>query len=82
MDLDGACAPIEGPSDDLLALDEALAKFAVEDPVKADQVKLRYFAGLTIEQAAVHENETNLTKRRINAWTGSRLQRKSPCPSR
>ena len=52
VDLDDACTAIEGPSDDLIALDEALAKFAVEEPVKADLVKLRYFAGLTIEQAA------------------------------
>ena len=43
---------IEGPSTDLIALDEALAKLAEEDPVKAELVKLRYFAGLTIEQAA------------------------------
>lgn len=36
----------------MLALDEALAKLAQQDPTKADLVKLRYFAGLTIEQAA------------------------------
>jgi RNA polymerase sigma factor (TIGR02999 family) len=36
----------------LVALDEALAKLAVEEPVAAEIVKLRYFAGLTIEQAA------------------------------
>jgi len=52
VDLDDACAAIEGPPDDLIALDEALAKLAVEDPVKADLVRLRYFAGLTLEQAA------------------------------
>jgi len=50
--LDDACMAIEEPSEDLIALDEALAKLAIEDPVKADLVKLRYFAGLTIEQAA------------------------------
>jgi RNA polymerase sigma factor (TIGR02999 family) len=50
--LDDAFIPIEEPSEDLIALDEALAKLAIEDPVKADLVKLRYFAGLTIEQAA------------------------------
>ncbi|MCL5280819.1 MAG: sigma-70 family RNA polymerase sigma factor [Planctomycetes bacterium] len=37
---------------EILALDEALAKLARQDPLKADLVKLRYFAGLTIEQAA------------------------------
>jgi len=39
-------------SDDLIALDEALAKLSEKDKVKADLVKLRFFAGLTGEQAA------------------------------
>ncbi len=39
-------------AEETLALDEALAKLAQQDPTKADLVKLRYFAGLTIEQAA------------------------------
>lgn len=50
--LEDAEATIDGPSEDILALDEALTKLAMEDSVKADLVKLRYFAGLTIEQAA------------------------------
>jgi len=37
--------------DDLLALDEALERFAKIDPAKAELVKLRYFAGLTLEEA-------------------------------
>jgi RNA polymerase sigma factor (TIGR02999 family) len=37
---------------DLLALDEALAKLEVEEPVKAQLVKLRYFVGLSEEDAA------------------------------
>jgi len=44
--LDDAFMAIREPSEDILALDEALAKLAVEDPVKAELVKLRYFAGL------------------------------------
>ena len=52
VDLDDACMANEGPCDDLVALDEALTRLALEDPVKADLVKLRYFTGLTIEQAA------------------------------
>jgi RNA polymerase sigma factor (TIGR02999 family) len=40
------------PQEDLVALDEALDKFAAIEPQKAELVKLRYFAGLTIEQAA------------------------------
>ena len=39
-------------SDDLLALDEALDQLAIKDARKAELVKLRYFAGLTMEQAA------------------------------
>jgi RNA polymerase sigma factor (TIGR02999 family) len=38
--------------DDLLALDEALARLTCEEPAKAELVKLHYFAGLTLEQAA------------------------------
>jgi RNA polymerase sigma factor (TIGR02999 family) len=37
---------------DVLALDEALTKLAAQDKVKADLVQLRYFAGLTSDQAA------------------------------
>jgi RNA polymerase sigma factor (TIGR02999 family) len=40
------------PDEDLLALDTALAKLASRDPVKARLVELRYFAGLTGEEAA------------------------------
>ena len=50
--LDDAEFAVEAPSDDLIALDEALEKLASEDPAKAELVKLRYFAGLTVEQAA------------------------------
>ena len=38
--------------EDLLALDEALNRLAEKDPIKAELVKLRHFAGLTIEEAA------------------------------
>jgi len=45
--------PADAPrSIDLLALDEALAKLAAEDPAKAELVQLRFFAGLTLEQSA------------------------------
>ena len=39
-------------SDNLIALDEALEKLAAEDPSSAEMVKLRYFAGPTVQQAA------------------------------
>jgi RNA polymerase sigma factor (TIGR02999 family) len=38
--------------DDLLALDEALSQLALADPQAAELVKLRYFGGLTVKQAA------------------------------
>jgi len=50
--LDNVEITFEEHSEDIIALDEALEKLAKEDPVKANLVKLRYFAGLTIEQAA------------------------------
>jgi RNA polymerase sigma factor (TIGR02999 family) len=52
VDLEKADITFEDPSTNIIALDEALEKLAQEDQVKADLVKLRYFAGLTIEQSA------------------------------
>jgi RNA polymerase sigma factor (TIGR02999 family) len=43
---------VEGPSEGLIALDEALEKLSKKDEVKAELVKLRFFAGLSNEQAA------------------------------
>jgi RNA polymerase sigma factor (TIGR02999 family) len=40
------------PTADLLALDEALTKLARESPARAELVKLRFFAGLTMPEAA------------------------------
>ena len=40
------------PSDNLLDVDQALSKLEVEFPEKAQLIKLRYFAGLTLDQAA------------------------------
>ncbi len=43
---------VEDPCDDVLALHEALERLEQKDKRKADLVKLRFFAGLTNEQAA------------------------------
>ena len=43
---------ITSPVEDVVAVDEALEKLAAADPQAAELVKLHYFAGLTIEQAA------------------------------
>jgi len=52
VDLNGSEIAIEGPSTDLIALDEALTTLAEEEPAVAELVKMRYFVGLTLEQAA------------------------------
>jgi RNA polymerase sigma factor (TIGR02999 family) len=52
IELNEACSLVQPPSDDLLALDEALTRLAARDPVRADLVKLRFFAGLTMPEAA------------------------------
>jgi RNA polymerase sigma factor (TIGR02999 family) len=52
QDLDDLEIVAGPPAADLLALDEALTRLTAEDPAKADLVKLRYFAGLSIEEAA------------------------------
>ena len=52
MALDEVEPAIEGPRVDLLALDEALTQLEAMDRRKAELVKLRYFGGLTNEQAA------------------------------
>ena len=52
VELDTAAASTGEESDDLINLDEALERLQVEDSLKAELVKLRFFAGLTIGQAA------------------------------
>ncbi len=52
VELDEIEPPIEEPAEDLLALHEALDKLEKKDKRKAELVKLRFFAGLTNEQAA------------------------------
>ena len=63
---------IEGPSEDLIALNEALTRLAEEEPAVVELVKLRYFAGLTIEQAAevldISERTANRYWAYARAW--------------
>jgi RNA polymerase sigma factor (TIGR02999 family) len=58
------------PVEDLLALDEALTKLAAKAPVKAELVKLRYFAGMTIEESAAALGISPGTAKRY--WTYAR----------
>jgi RNA polymerase sigma factor (TIGR02999 family) len=52
VDLNEGVSLANSPNDDLLALDEALTRLAAREPAKAELVKLRYFAGLSIDEAA------------------------------
>lgn len=52
-------------AEDLLALDEALTRLAATEPQVAELVKLRYFAGLTIPQAAA---QLRISPRTADAW--------------
>jgi RNA polymerase sigma factor (TIGR02999 family) len=52
QDLSDVQPAIGGPDLDVLALNEALEKLALEDPRQAELVKLRFFVGLTVEEAA------------------------------
>jgi RNA polymerase sigma factor (TIGR02999 family) len=52
VSLEGLEISLSMPSDEILALDQALTKFAENDPQKAELVKLRFFAGLTGDEAA------------------------------
>jgi RNA polymerase sigma factor (TIGR02999 family) len=52
VDLDDAAAISLAEPDEFLLIDEALAKLAAEDPQAAQLVRLRYFSGLSVEEAA------------------------------
>ncbi len=60
----------DAPADDLLALDEALDCLAAVDPIKAELVKLRFFAGLGNEEAASALGISRATASRY--WTYAR----------
>jgi RNA polymerase sigma factor (TIGR02999 family) len=52
IDLEQAAEVLQDPSDDVEAVSEALDLLAAQDPVKAELVKLRFFAGLSVAEAA------------------------------
>jgi RNA polymerase sigma factor (TIGR02999 family) len=68
--LDDVSASVEQPADDLLALDEALSALAAVAPRKAELVKLRFYAGLTIPEAAAALGISEATAQRD--WTYAR----------
>jgi RNA polymerase sigma factor (TIGR02999 family) len=52
VSLDGIDVPADQPGADLLAVDMAIEKLAIEDPRKAQVVELRFFGGLSMEETA------------------------------
>lgn len=77
VDLDKAVLTNDNnvPADDLIALDDALTKLSKKDKIKADIVKLRYFAGLTIEQTAEILGISATTAKRYWAYARAWLLR-------
>jgi RNA polymerase sigma factor (TIGR02999 family) len=77
QELDEACAVLEPPSDDVLAVHEALAELEARDPLKAQIVLLRYFSGLTTAETAtvlgLAERTLDRHWRYIRAWLMKRL---------
>jgi RNA polymerase sigma factor (TIGR02999 family) len=77
VELDENAAVLEPPPEDTLALHEALEELEKEDPLKAQIVNLRYFAGMTVEEAAqvlgISESTLHREWRFITAWLRRRL---------
>jgi RNA polymerase sigma factor (TIGR02999 family) len=71
LSLEAAESLVQAPSEDLPALDEALTRLTAHDPVKAEVVKLRFFAGLTMPEIARSLDLSLATVERY--WTYARL---------
>jgi RNA polymerase sigma factor (TIGR02999 family) len=77
QELDEACAIVEPPSDDVLAVHEALDELEARDPLKARIVLLRYFVGMTMDETAevlgLAERTLDRHWRYIRAWLMKKL---------
>jgi len=71
VELDKLDESVSERSEDLLRLDDALTRLAEQDPDVAELVKLRYFGGLTLEQAAEIKGISRRTAGRH--WNYARL---------
>lgn len=71
LSLDVAESMVQAPSEDLTALDEALTRLTAHDPLKAEVVKLRFFAGLNMPEIAQALGLSLATVERY--WTYARL---------
>lgn len=75
VSLDDLELTLGGPPDELLALDEAIVRLSEQHPEKAQLVKLRYFAGLTIEETAQAMSISTATAERRWAYARAWLYR-------
>jgi RNA polymerase sigma factor (TIGR02999 family) len=75
VDLDEASLVCRMPPEDLLALDEAMTKLAAEDPIKARLVQLRFFAGMSLEEASDILGVSNVTAKRYWRYAKAWLHR-------
>jgi RNA polymerase sigma factor (TIGR02999 family) len=75
QELDPEAVAYPEPREDLLALDEALDRLATEDPLKANLVKLRYFVGLSLTEAAAALGLSERTAGRHWAYARAWLRR-------
>jgi RNA polymerase sigma factor (TIGR02999 family) len=73
IDLDNLAVVDDASDEDLIAIDEALGRLAQESPPCADLVKLRFFAGLTLDEAAVSLGLARRTADRYWAYARARL---------
>ena len=71
-------ATLDNPDSDILAIDEALTQLARDHPEHAELVRLRYFAGLTLDEAAVALGVSSATADRrwryARAWLARHLR--------
>jgi RNA polymerase sigma factor (TIGR02999 family) len=78
VEIELADLPTRMPPEELLALDEALEQLQRQDPIKAKLVTLRYFGGMTIEQAAAILGISRVTAHRywtyVRAWLHQQLR--------
>jgi RNA polymerase sigma factor (TIGR02999 family) len=73
IDLDSLAVVDDASDEDLLAIDEALERLAQESPPCAELVKLRFFAGLTLDEASVALGLARRTADRYWAYARARL---------
>jgi len=74
IELDESTLVLERPASEMLDIDAALEKLAREDALAADLVKLRYFVGLTLPEAAEALNISARTADRLWAYARSWLR--------